>query len=488
MTPEQLKASILQYAIQGKLVEQKPEDGSAEDYLRSVSNKLKTKIRVIDDEEKTIDIPSSWTWACLSEMATEEYVNDGNWVLSNDMVVEGDVKLIQLGCIGDNQYKNKGFKYLTYNHFKELNGRQIYPGYLLINRLIGDKMLSCIIPEIEGTLMTAVDVCWLAPNDECYDLTFIMYALSSGLFQEKVKGLGRGTTRFRISKLNLINIAFPLPPLEEQHRIVAKIEELLPYVDRYAEAYKKLEAFNAKFPEEMKKSILQYAIQGKLVEQRSEEGTAEELYLHIQEEKQKLIKEGKIKKEKPLADITEEDIPFDIPESWKWVRLSEIGELARGKSKHRPRNDKILFEGGGIPFIQTGDVAQTDYQITSWTTEYNEVGLAQSRLWSKGTLCLTIAANIGDVAILNFDACFPDSVVGFNAYAPINSNMFFLYGMMCYKDILDKMSRSTAQKNINLDILSKVPFPLPPLEEQHRIVAEIEKLLPYCDRLINQLV
>ena len=135
----------------------------------------------------------------------------------------------------------------------------------------------------------------------------------------------------------------PLAPLEEQHRIVAKIEELLPYVDRYAAAYEKLEQFNAKFPEDMKKSILQYAIQGKLVEQRPEEGTGEDLYHQIQTEKQRLIKEGKIKKEKPLAEIAEDEIPFDIPESWKWVRLSDVIDVRDGT------HDSPKYVPVGIP-------------------------------------------------------------------------------------------------------------------------------------------
>ena len=117
---------------------------------------------------------------------------------------------------------------------------------------------------------------------------------------------------------------------------------------------------------------------------------------------------------------------------------------------------------------------------------YNQEGVAQSRIWPAGTVCLTIAANIGDVAILDFDACFPDSVVGFNAYRPILSNEFFMYGLMCYKTILDKMSRSTAQKNINIDILSQIAFPLPPLVEQKRIVARLEELLPLCERLKSE--
>ena len=227
--------------------------------------------------------------------------------------------------------------------------------------------------------------------------------------------------------------------------------------------------------EKLRKSILQAAIQGKLTEQLPEDGDARDLLEAIKAEKARLMKEGKIKKETQLPEITEEEIPFDIPENWCWVRLPEIGELARGKSKHRPRNDSVLYENGCYPMVQTGDVARANQYISTYTACYNEVGLAQSRLWNKGTLCLTIAANIGDVAILTFDACFPDSVVGFNAFLPIESNVYFLYMLSAYKQQLDNLSRSTAQKNINLEILASVPIPLPPLAEQQRIVVAIEE-------------
>ena len=140
----------------------------------------------------------------------------------------------------------------------------------------------------------------------------------------------KGVAYPAINDDRLYRAVIALPPLAEQKRIVAKIEELLPYIDRYEQAWSKLEQFNSRFPEDMKKSFLQYAIQGKLVEQRPEEGTAEELFAQIQEKKQRLIAEKKIKKEKPLPEITDDEKPFDIPESWKWVRFGMVIDMLSG--------------------------------------------------------------------------------------------------------------------------------------------------------------
>ena len=254
---------------------------------------------------------------------------------------------------------------------------------------------------------------------------------------------------------------------------------------------------------ELKAAILQEAVSGKLVPQIASEGNARNLLEQIRKEKLShgfansygiCGEKGKKSKssdlrsksqirvmKKELPDITEDEIPFEIPENWCWCRLSDIGEINRGRSQHRPRNDISLYENGTIPFIQTGDVAKANGIILEPKTFYNEKGLSQSKLWKKGTICLTIAANIGDVAVLNFDACFPDSVVGFNGYEKVSDNKYVMYTLMWYKDLLDKLSHSTAQKNINLEILSKIVFPLPPLSEQKRIVAAIEKFMPLIE-------
>jgi type I restriction enzyme S subunit len=170
----------------------------------------------------------------------------------------------------------------------------------------------------------------------------------------------------------------------------------------------------------------------------------------------------------------ESEIPFEVPEGWQWARLGVLGELSRGKSKHRPRNDSKLFKSGIYPLIQTGDVAKAEGLITEPSSYYNDYGLSQSRMWSKGTLCITIAANIADTAILGIDACFPDSVVGFIPYNPISTPMFIMHYLQYCQKNLEKYAPATAQKNINLNILGKLYVPIPPINEQIRITLNIQ--------------
>ena len=468
MTPQELKNSILQLAIQGKLVEQRPEEGTAGELFARIQEEKQRLIKAgkikkekalpeIAEEEKPFEIPESWKFVRI-----------------------GYICQLLDGC------KTSGENY-PYLEAKYLRGKA-EPKTLSEGKFVkqGTKVILVDgensgevfeIPE-DGYMGSTFKILFIP---SCVCAKYILFFLE--FHKRTLKSRKRGAAIPHLDKHLFFNLLFPLPPLAEQKRIVAKIEELLPYIDRYAQAWGKLEQFNSRFPEDMKKSLLQYAIQDKLVEQRPEEGTAEELFAQIQAEKQQLIKAGKIKKEKPLPEITEDEKPFEIPECWKWVRLQQIGELSRGRSQKRPRNDPSLFVNGTFPFIQTGDVARANGHISHWTTMYNQDGVSQSRIWPSGTVCLTIAANIGDVAILDFDACFPDSVVGFNAYRPIISNEFFMYVLMCYKTILDKLSRSTAQKNINIEILSQIAFPLPPLAEQNRIVEKLEQLLPLCERL-----
>ena len=246
----------------------------------------------------------------------------------------------------------------------------------------------------------------------------------------------------------------------------------------------------------LRETVLQLAIQGKLTEvwraNNPNTEPASELLKRIEAEKQKLISDKKIKKEKSLPSIEEDETPYELPEGWVWCRMQEIGLFERGKSKHRPRNDNRLFDEGQYPLVQTGDVSaskNTGGIITTNKSYYNDFGLQQSRMWNKGTLCITIAANIAETGFLGFNACFPDSVVGFTDLSGMNESLSKYVD--CYitvtKSDLEKYAPSTAQKNINLGILYELNFPLAPREEQKAIVEKVNSLMALCDELEQQI-
>ena len=242
------KSKILDLAIRGKLVPQDPNDEPASVLLERIRaekeeqikqgkikrNKKESVIFKGSDNSYYQDLPENWQITSLREITTPLTLNDGDWILSQNMSNIGDVKLLQLGSIGNMVYIDKGFKYLTKDAFKELSCTEIFSGYLLINRIISDKMCCCIVPNIDGTIITTVDTCWIAPSNASYDIKFLMYQLASSTFQKEVLLKASGTTRRRISKNNLINIALLLPPLSEQKRIVEAIEKIFATLDDIA--------------------------------------------------------------------------------------------------------------------------------------------------------------------------------------------------------------------------------------------------------------
>lgn len=468
MTAQDLKNSILQLAVQGKLVPQNPSDEPASELLKRIHAEKVTachagiikkdkKLPKIEEAELPYDTPDTWEWLRLGQLC---------------QLLDG-VKMSGV------KYPYLEAKYLR-GKIEGTNidsGKFVKKGTMLI-LVDGENSGEVFFASEDGYMGSTFKVLYIP---EAVYVPYVLYFLL--LKKQLFRNRKTGAAIPHLNKELFFNLLLPVPPLAEQERIVAKIEELLPLVSEYDEVENRISALNTEFPDKLRKSILQQAVQGKLTERDPSDEPASELLKHIQMEKSKLIAEGRIKKEKQLPPITEDDCPFEIPNEWEWVRLTDVGEVSRGRSKHRPRNDTILYRDGKYPLIQTGDVARSGGLITSCSASYNDVGLAQSRMWPKGTLCLTIAANIADVGILDFDACFPDSVVGFNAFKPIASNKYFLYMLMAYKAILDSMATRSAQKNINLETIASLAYPLPPLAEQKRIVARVEELLAMCDAL-----
>ncbi|MFN5515586.1 MAG: restriction endonuclease subunit S, partial [Cyanobacteriota bacterium] len=294
----------------------------------------------------------------------------------------------------------------------------------------------------------------------------------------------------------------PLPPLAEQHRIVDKIEELFSDLDAGNAALKKAQQQLKVY----RQAVLKWAFEGKLTAQWREEQkrqgkleSAETLLEQIKAERERRYqaalaqwqadvkaweangkvekKPGKPKDAKLLPAITDSQISQlpELPNPWIYIYLAYTGDLGRGKSKHRPRNDPKLF-GGSYPFIQTGEIKAAKGVLKHFSQTYSELGLSQSKLWTEGTLCITIAANIAETCFLGLKACFPDSVVGFTAYQIVNPK-FVDYFIQSVKAKISAFAPATAQKNINLEILENLLIPYCSMYEQNQIVEEIESRL-----------
>lgn len=485
MTPEQLKASILQYAIQGKLVEQRAEEGTGEelyqqiqanlDAISEVQTKKKNKIlpnKILPIEEKDIpfDIPETWRWVRLGTIG---YTNIGLTYRPKDQTMDGVIVLRSSNI----QNGKMVYEDIVKVNMEIPDNKMCKVGDILICARNGSKRLvgkSAIVDKAGMSFGAFMAIFRSVCNQ------YIIHVINSAYFRNSLLGDTGTTTINQITQDMLKNSLVPLPPLAEQKRIVAKIEELLPLVDRYAASYEKLEQFNAKFPEDMKKSILQYAIQGKLVEQRLEEGTGAELYKQMQAEKQRLIKEKKIKKEKTLVEITDDEIPFDIPETWIWIRVGDVGSWGSGATP--PRTNPAYY-GGSIPWLKTGDL--NDGFIKEVPEFITELALEKTsvRLNPVGSVLMAMyGATIGKLGILEIPVTTNQACCACIPYAGMYNKYLFYY-LMSMRQTYIGMAEGGAQPNISKEKIVNSILPLPPLEEQHRIVAKLEEILPLCERL-----
>lgn len=469
MNAQDLKNSILQLAVQGKLVEQRPEEGTARELIKRIKAEKEKLIKEkkikkekplpeITEDEIPFEIPESWEWVRLDDVleiargASPRPIKD---FITNE---EDGVNWIKIGDT------DKGGKYINSTAEKitlagKEKSRYVQRGsFLLSNSMSFGRPY---ILNIDGCIHDG----WLVLNQRVnvFEQDYLYYVLSSKMVYYQFCNKVSGAVVNNLNSDKVRETIVPIPPLDEQKRIVAKIEEILPYIDQYDKAYTKLEIFNKKFPEDMKKSILQLAMQGKLVEQRAEEGTGDELYKQIVAEKSQLIKDGKIKKEKSLPEITEDEIPFEIPSSWKWVRLGQIISIESGKgltSSTMKEGRVPVFGGNGI------------------TGYHNEA------LVHKATVVIgRVGFYCGSVHLTPKEAWVTDNA--FITTFPENSiDREYLIYMLRHMN-LGKSHNATAQPVVSGKKIYPLLFPLPPLAEQKRIVSKIEELLPYCDQLVK---
>jgi len=431
---------------------------------------------VTTDNYVKYKIPESWKWAKLEDVCavtdrdhrTPKYTKDGVPLISPKDFTEDGIDFSELKRVDKSELE--AFK-------KKCNPEK---GDILYSRIgtIGEARLL----NFDFEFVALHSIALIKPVLNTVKSKYLLYLLQTHDIKKQalhnVKSVG--TPDLGLKRIK--NFDIPLAPFSKQGIIVAEIEKQFSRLDEAITALTRITANLKRY----KASVLKAAVEGKLTEQWRKEHPAVEpaselLKRILTERRKKWEEKNPSKKYKEPATPDTVNLP-ELPKGWGWATLPQFGELNRGKSKHRPRNAPHLY-GGPYPFVQTGDIKNATGVLREYKQTYSEKGLKQSRLWPKGTLCITIAANIADTAILGFDACFPDSIVGFTSDSENVDTRFVEYFFRTAKENIERFAPATAQKNINLEILNDLAIPLPPVREQQAIINEIEQRLSVTEEI-----
>ena len=464
MKAQNLKNSILQLAIQGKLVPQDANDEPAEIlYAKIQAEKQKLikegKIKkdkplpLITEEEIPFAIPSTWKWLRLGELC---FLDNGEET-TNEKLPLLDAKYLRGKKIPD--LRDAGVKICKGEYIILVDGENS-----------GEVFLSSENGYMGSTFKKLHFFC-----ADCID-----YVLKILRFhQKKFRDNKKGGAIPHLDKNLFKNILISIPPLAEQKRIVAKIEELEPLVKQYEKAETELSILNDSFPEQLKKSILQYAIQGKLVPQDANDESAEILYAKIQAEKQKLIKEGKIRKDKPLPPITADEIPFDIPSMWKWARLGDCYDVRDGT------HDTPKYVSAGVPLVTSKNLfnGMLDLSNVKFISLQDAKKINERSKVDKKDILFAMIGTIGNPVIVNIESDFCIKNMALIKHNKFIDSNYILYLLIKAQDDMKKEAQGAVQSFVSLSFIRNFPIPLPPLAEQKRIVAKINELMQHCEEL-----
>lgn len=489
MTAQDLKNAILQLAVQGKLVPQDPADEPASELLKRIQveksqlakegKRKKVKpIQPIFEDECPFDIPESWAWVRLGdcssyaqkkEKADKNTIAPDTWSLDLEDIEKGTGRIVRKCLFRD----------------RNISGERV-----MFQK--GQILYSKLRPYLKKVLV--------APNDGVCSSEIVPFSVYAGINTQYmtyvlttphidfvINSVTYGTKMPRVGTDTMTNLLIPLPPLTEQARIVAKIEELLPYIEEYDAAEKRLTALDMKFPDQLRKSILQQAIMGKLTERDPADEPASELLKRIQTEKMRLIKEGKLKKGKPSSPITEDDVPFEIPEGWEWARFSDL-MLSFSTGPFGTMLHKSDYVQDGIPLVNPANIVgksivpSKKMMVSADTAER----LNAYRLES-GMLVMGRRGEMGRCAVVSERQagwlCGTGSFFMRPATSLCADYLLLFFSTSYARKYLEGESIGSTMNNLNHKILMRIPVPLPSLAEQQRIVERVEELLALCGQL-----
>lgn len=467
MIAEKLKKSILQAAIQGKLTEQLPEDGDARDLLKEIHKGR--KLPRIDDDEAFFDIPENWCWVRLGEILD---VKGGKRIPVGKKLTKTNTgyRYVRVADMHNETILDTDVHYVPNDVYPLIKNYTISSEdvYITVAGSIG--RVGTIPQDFDGANLTenADKLVFKKINKHWLTYTLQSPFVLSQIIESTTKV---GQPKLAIKRIE--NFIVPFTPLSEQERIVERLEDIFSEIDKLKNDETKLNALQKSFPKKMKDSILQYAIQGKLTEQLPEDGNAKDLLKDIKKEKSCLIKEGKIKKEKPISEISEEEIPFDIPGNWCWVRLGEIITLKSGQDM---TPDKYNSSNSGIPYITgASNFSNGSITVDRWTETPQSVA-------NKGDLLITCKGTVGEMAFLSEEkAHIARQVMAIKEFGRIDIQ-FILIFLKWHVSDLKSMAKSMIP-GISRDMVLSSIIPLPPYLEQIRIVQRLEEILPLCETL-----
>lgn len=454
MTAQDLKNSILQLAVQGKLVSQRKTEASVD--LSGLKQK-KTN-------ECEFDIPNSWRFAHL-ETITRGVPSKQYQILESEVKQDGRFPVIS---------QSKAYS-IGFTDSEEKLYRHEDPVVIF-----GDHTTE--IKFVDFDFVVGADgVKIFKPITSVITAKFLFYVLQ--FYSKDLHKVGGYSRHYKFIKNNPI----PLPPLAEQERIVAKIEELLPLVSEYDEVENRISALNTEFPDKLRKSILQQAVQGKLTERDPSDEPAIELLDCIRAEKAELISEGKINKERKLSPISDDEIPFELPDMWQWVRFSELMHgISTGPFGSMLHKEDYVPEG--IPVVNPANIINGGIipLQSMMISEITAQRLSSYRL-TTGMIVMGRRGEMGRCAIVgeaeNGWLCGTGSF--FMTPSPLVYSLYLIlfFASPYAKNYLGDASIGETMNNLNHNILKSIPVPLPPFAEQQRIVKRVEELLAACKAL-----
>ena len=473
----ELKKSILDSVFRGKIHTSLQSDTNIDCYLSSVKTDSRIKRKDLNSSfEPLFELPSNWKWVQLGDICG---IYGGKRIPAGRKLTAIDTghKYIRVTDMNDYTVELSNIMYVPDDIFSSIKNYIINKEdlYITVAGTIGK--IGFVPDELDGANLTENANKLVFSN---INKKWLYYLMISPVVQSQINNMITKVGQPKLAIKRISNILIPLSPIEEQQRIVNKIEKLFAKLDEIKPIEEEIKFIKNNFPSDMRKSILKYAIEGKLTIQNKNE-SSENLIKIAMEQKSNAVR----KKESKITYKKEKIIPlkFDIPENWSKVCIGMISDISSGGT---PARTNTAYWNGSIPWLKIGDLSGKN--ISSCSEYITEDGLKNSsaKWFEPGTILYTIFATIGNVGILNFRATTNQAIAGIKLFGNINKEYFY-YVCLALKDILISEGRGCAQLNINQEILSNVEIPIPPLEEQQRIVDKIEQLLPLCDD-IEQLV